>query len=77
MAAQPKSMGKRVTLVLAATLIALVVFDTLFIEHHYVFPWQKVPGYLGIIGFVSCIVVVIVSKQLGKAFLQRPEGYDD
>lgn len=70
-------MGRRATFILSAVLIALVVIDMLFVEHHVHFPWQKVTGYLAVIGLVSCIVVVILSKLLGKYFLQRPEEYDE
>jgi hypothetical protein len=43
-------------------------------HYHPVFPWHYVPGYAAVIGLVGCIVVVQISKWLGRVFLQRPEG---
>lgn len=64
----------RVTLILAVTLVALVLVEAFLIPHyHPVFPWHHVPGYSAVIGLVGCLVVVQLSKWLGKAFLQGPE----
>lgn len=64
----------RVTLVLAAVLLLLVLVEAVLIPHYEpVFPWHFVPGYSALVGLLGCIVVVQVSKLLGRAFLQRPE----
>lgn len=64
----------RVTLILAGALLLLVLAEALAIPHyHPVFPWHSVPGYAAAIGLLGCIVVVQLSKWLGKAFLQQPE----
>jgi hypothetical protein len=36
---------------------------------------SSLPGFYAAYGLVSCIVIVIVSKWLGKHALQRDEGY--
>lgn len=33
------------------------------------------PGYWASIGLVGCAIIVVVSKWLGKAFIQRPEDH--
>lgn len=67
-------MKDRVTVGLVATLVLLVVIDVLFVKHHDpVFTWHYVPGYMALIGFISCVVVAVLSKSLGKWFLQEPE----
>jgi hypothetical protein len=64
----------RVAIGLAALLLALVALEATVIPHyHPEFPWHYVPGYSAMIGLFGCIVVVMISKWLGKAFLQRPE----
>jgi hypothetical protein len=35
--------------------------------------WHHTPGFDLLFGFVGCALIVVVSKALGKAALQRPE----
>lgn len=35
--------------------------------------WHHTPGFDLIFGFAGCALIVVVSKALGKAALQRPE----
>jgi hypothetical protein len=64
----------RVAVALAVTLLALVALEATVIPHyHPEFPWHYVPGYSAMIGLFGCIVVVMISKWLGKALLQRSE----
>jgi hypothetical protein len=64
----------RVAVALAVILLALVALEATVIPHyHPEFPWHYVPGYSAMIGLFGCIVVVMISKWLGKALLQRPE----
>lgn len=39
--------------------------------------WHRVPGFQAVYGLLGCVLIVIVSKALGKFWLQRPEGGDD
>jgi hypothetical protein len=67
----------RVAIGLGVVLLALVALEATVIPHyHPEFPWHHVPGYSAVIGLVGCVVVVGISKWLGKAFLQRPESDD-
>lgn len=50
-------------------LAAAVAYDLTMGEVHYF------PGYAASIGFFGCIAIIVVSKWLGHAFLQRPENY--
>ncbi|MDY6935850.1 MAG: hypothetical protein SVZ03_16735 [Spirochaetota bacterium] len=45
-------------------------------EHPHFF-WQKIPVYDAVMGFVGCIIIVIVSKALGHNWLQKEEDYYD
>jgi hypothetical protein len=68
----------RVTIGLAVALLLFVAVEALWVPHYHPrFPWHHVPGYAAIIGLFSCIFVVLLSKQLGKWLLQRPERDDD
>jgi uncharacterized membrane protein len=65
----------RVVWALAGVLLLLVVLEAVLIPHTGpVFPWHSVPGYSAMIGLFGCIIVVLLSKWLGRTFLQRPEA---
>jgi hypothetical protein len=73
-----EAMKDRVSLILAGVLVVFVVLEATVAPHdHPRFPWHHVPGYAAIIGLFACIFVVLLSKQLGKWLLQRPERDDD
>jgi len=40
---------------------------------HAILPWHAVPGFDLVYGFAGCVAIVVVSKALGKAWLQRDE----
>jgi hypothetical protein len=59
----------RVWAITAAALVAGVVADVLV--------GATPPGFIAVYSFVGCLVIIVVSKWLGKLFLQRPEPADD
>ena len=63
---------------LTVFLVLLVVVEAVFVPHEKPrFPWHFVPGYAALIGLGACLVVVLLSKALGRMVLQRPERSDD
>ncbi len=56
-------------------LIVLVAID-FFIERHSTFAFEKIRGFYAFYGFLSCAVIILVSKLLG-IFLKRKEDYYD
>lgn len=56
------------------TLFIFVALD-FFVEHHPYFSWEGTPGFFAVYGFISCVLIVAVSKLLGRLFLQKKEGY--
>jgi hypothetical protein len=63
---------------LALLLLVLVAIEALWVPHSSPkFPWHHVPGYAAVIGLGACLIVVQLSKALGKWFLQRPEAGDE
>ena len=56
---------------------ALVVADVLIPTGYGRFPWDTIGGFGALYGFVSCVLIVVVSKALGYAWLYRPEDYYD
>jgi protein-S-isoprenylcysteine O-methyltransferase Ste14 len=73
-----EALKDRVTIVLVVLLVLLVLVEWLFAPHYQPrFAWHVVPGYAALIGLVSSLVVVQLTKAIGKWLLQRPESDDD
>jgi hypothetical protein len=68
----------RVTLGLTVALVLLTVLEWTLVPHASPrFPWHALPGYAALIGLGACLAVVLLSKALGRWFLQRPERDDE
>lgn len=63
---------KRVAYVILAL---TVLIDFVISRHHSYFPWDDIPGFSAVYGFVSCVLIVVVSKALGHFWLERSEDY--
>jgi hypothetical protein len=73
-----EQMKDRASVAMAVVLVVLVAIEALFARHYSPrFPWHHVPGYAAMIGLFSCLLVVQLSKLLGRWFLQRPARDDD
>lgn len=63
-----------VILVLFATLVVLL--DLIYRHHaHAAFWWHIVPVFDLVYGFIGCVGIIVVSKWLGHAWLQRDENF--
>ncbi len=64
--------------VLALVTMALLVVADFATEPSYQrYPWDGLGGFGALYGFASCVVIIIVSKALGYAFLYRSDDYYD
>lgn len=54
----------------------LVILD-FFVHKHTHVSWEKIYGSYAMYGFLSCAVIVAVSKTIGKLWLQKKEDYYD
>jgi hypothetical protein len=66
---------KRVLWTLYACCAALLATDLVF-HRHAVHPWEHLFGFYAVYGFVACVLLVLVAKELRKV-LMRPEDYYD
>jgi len=57
------------------TLVALIVAD-FFIPKHPYFSVEGIPVFYAIYGFVGCVMLVVIAKQM-RLFLKRGEDYYD
>ena len=58
-------------------LVLLVMVDFIIPRHEVHFFGDKIPGFWSFFGFSACVVIIIVSKWLGKNGLMKDEDYYD
>lgn len=69
--------ARTLTWAMLALMALLVVTDWLIPTGYGRFPFDTIGGFGALYGFVSCVLIIVVSKLLGYAFLYRPEDYYD
>ena len=67
-------MSTRVRVLIGSTVAATAALDFLGHPHGETW-WHHMPGFDLVYGAVGCMAIVIVSKALGKVWLQRRERY--
>ena len=62
--------------VMAAVVLSAIELSPLGAAHgdHW---WHLLPGFDLLYGFIGCVAIVMVSKAIGSAWLQRDEHYYD
>lgn len=59
-------------------LVLIVIADFLVPREHAEYFWDRLPGWSAVYGFVSCVLLIFVSKFLGhQGGLMRREDYYD
>ncbi|GLR59785.1 hypothetical protein [Rhizobium indigoferae] len=59
-------------------LVLIVIADFLVPREHAEYPWDRLPGWSAVYGFLSCVLLIFVSKFLGhRAGFMRHEDYYD
>ena len=54
---------------------ALLLAD--FVVHrHIVHSWEGFPGFYAIFGFVACVMLVLIAKQMRKVLMRKEDYYD-
>jgi membrane protease YdiL (CAAX protease family) len=58
------------------TACAVSVIAEFFIHPHVVHPWEALFGFYAIYGFVACVLLVLIAKELRKVLMRREDYYD-
>ncbi len=58
-------------------LVLLIAADFIIPRHEIHFFGDKIPGFWSLYGFISCVLIIVVSKWLGQHWLVRDEDYYD
>jgi uncharacterized membrane protein len=67
--------ARRLSWVLLGIMAIIVVIDILVPTGYGRFPWDGIGGFGAVYGFISCVLIIVVSKALGYGLLYRPENY--
>ncbi len=67
--------GRLLSIVMLVIMAGLVIADLLIEPAYRRYVWDGIGGFGAIYGFVSCILIIVVSKALGYALLYKPEDY--
>jgi len=70
----PESRG-RVRKVLYV-LCALSVVAEIFVHRHVDHPWEALPGFYALYGFVACVILVLAATQLRNVLMRAEDYYD-
>ena len=58
-------------------IICAILFVADFIVHrHVAHPWEDFPGFYAIYGFVACVLLVVVAKEMRKVLMRKEDYYD-
>ena len=60
-----------------ALLVVVFAADFLVERHHVEFPWDSIPGFSAVYGFISVVIIIIISKVVGAILVTRKEDYYD
>ena len=55
---------------------ALLFIADFIIHRHVIHPWEQVWGFYALYGFVSCVVLVLLAKEMRKVVMRKEDYYD-
>ena len=58
-------------------LVLLILVDFIIPRHEIHFFGDKIPGFWSLFGFISCVLIIVVSKWIGHYWLVRDDDYYD
>ena len=48
-----------------------------FVDRHVDHPWEWLFGFYSVYGFVACVILVLIAKEMRKVIMRREDYYDD
>ena len=58
-----------------AVLIFIFVIDFFISRHEIHFFGDRIPGFWSLFGFVACILIILISKWIGRLGIMQDEKY--
>ena len=67
---------RRVVLGLVGACVILVGLD-LVLHRHVSHPWEAMFGFYAVYGFVACVLLVLLAKEMRKLLIRKEDYYDE
>ena len=67
---------RRVVLGLVWVCVILAGMD-LVVHRHVYHPWEAMIGFYAVYGFVACVLLVLLAKEMRKVLIRREDYYDE
>ena len=67
---------KRALWAFYAICAGLLAFDVIY-HRHVTTPAESLFGFYAVYGFVACVLLVLIAKQMRKVLMRREDHYDD
>ena len=71
----PLNVRRAIYLLYAVCGITLIA--DFFVRRHVDYPWEGTIGFYCIYGFVACVLLVLIAKQMRKVLMRSDDYYDD
>ncbi|MEH6627644.1 MAG: hypothetical protein V7739_14465 [Motiliproteus sp.] len=63
-------------LVRSLVVVCVLLFGLdLLLHRHVEHPWEALPGFYSLYGFVACVVLVLLAKELRKLVMRKADYY--
>lgn len=67
---------KRVIYALVAACVVTFGLDAV-VDRHVDHPWEALFGFYAVYGFVACVLLVVIAKELRKLIMRKEDYYDE
>ena len=67
---------RRVVLGLVGVCVILLSLD-LVLHRHVSHPWEAMFGFYAVYGFVACVLLVLLAKEMRKVLIRNEDYYDE
>ena len=54
----------------------LSLIAEIFVHRHVAHPWEALFGFYSLYGFIACVLLVLVAKEMRKVLMRREDYYD-
>jgi len=55
---------------------AILLILDFALHRHVIHSWENIPGFYAIFGFVACVLLVLIAKEMRKVVMRKEDYYD-
>jgi hypothetical protein len=55
---------------------AILLILDIVLHRHVIHSWENIPGFYAIFGFVACVLLVLIAKEMRKVVMRKEDYYD-